>query len=268
MQVHRFRALHGWRAFVGEIAIIVIGVLVALSAPQLVEDRNWRARVAQAERQLAGETNDNFFYGAERIAVRPCVEAQLDRLIAVAMQPGARNVPQPPITSALGTYVVRQPSRPFDTTTWNGIVSDGVAAHLEEDRRAIYATAYNQIADLDPLTEQGQILAASLGPLLFPISLDPGIRERLIERATSLKANNSLLALKSVQMMAALHAVGAAPSKAAIDARFAQGSSRTMLYCREHGLPLANWYEEVMKQRDESIRDGDQVGRYRATRAR
>jgi len=36
MHVHLPKPLHGWRAFAGEVGIIVVGVLIALSAEQFV----------------------------------------------------------------------------------------------------------------------------------------------------------------------------------------------------------------------------------------
>ncbi|WP_162888018.1 hypothetical protein [Sphingomonas mesophila] len=247
--------------------IVVLGVGIALLAQQWVENRSWTARVERAERQLANETSGNFFFGAERITVRPCVDAQLDRLIAAAMEPAARNVPQPAVVSGLGTYALRQPNRPFDTTAWRGIVGDGVAAHFDEDRRDLFSEAYNQIAGLDPMTEQSQILATGLSGLLFPIEMTADIRERMIERAMALKANNNLMALMSAQLMVNLDALGAAPSKAEIDAQIARGNSRTVTFCRERGLPLGDWHRELMKERAEAIRTGDLVGRYRNPRA-
>ena len=40
MHFHLPKPLHGWRAFAGEVGIIVIGVLIALGAQQLVEAAN------------------------------------------------------------------------------------------------------------------------------------------------------------------------------------------------------------------------------------
>jgi len=46
MHVHLPKPLHGWRAFVGEVGIIVVGVLIALGAEQMVEALHWRSEVA------------------------------------------------------------------------------------------------------------------------------------------------------------------------------------------------------------------------------
>jgi hypothetical protein len=45
MQFHLLKPLQGWREFTHEIVIIVMGVLIALGAQQLVEAANWRREV-------------------------------------------------------------------------------------------------------------------------------------------------------------------------------------------------------------------------------
>ena len=44
MHVHLPKPFHGWREFIGEVGIIVIGVLIALSAEQFVEFVHDRAQ--------------------------------------------------------------------------------------------------------------------------------------------------------------------------------------------------------------------------------
>lgn len=45
MHFHLPKPLHGWREFSGEVGIIVIGVLIALGAQQVVQDWSDRQRV-------------------------------------------------------------------------------------------------------------------------------------------------------------------------------------------------------------------------------
>ena len=52
MHFHLPKPLHGWREFVGEVAIIVIGVLIALGAEQLVEIEHWRHAVRDTDQRM------------------------------------------------------------------------------------------------------------------------------------------------------------------------------------------------------------------------
>jgi hypothetical protein len=37
VEIHKPKPVHNWREFLGEIAVVVVGVLIALSAEQVVE---------------------------------------------------------------------------------------------------------------------------------------------------------------------------------------------------------------------------------------
>ena len=58
MHVHLPKPLHGWREFAGEVGIIVIGVLIALGAEQVVETVHGNAEV----RQFRGAVSDELAY--------------------------------------------------------------------------------------------------------------------------------------------------------------------------------------------------------------
>lgn len=62
MHFHLPKALHGWREFAGEVGIIVIGVLIALGAEQLVEDWRWHERLAAAQKTIDFELNSQLDY--------------------------------------------------------------------------------------------------------------------------------------------------------------------------------------------------------------
>jgi hypothetical protein len=54
MHVHLPKPLHGWREFAGEVGVIVIGVMIALGAQQLLEDWHWRSEVAGVAERVEG----------------------------------------------------------------------------------------------------------------------------------------------------------------------------------------------------------------------
>jgi hypothetical protein len=59
MHVHLPKPLHGWRAFVGEVGIIVVGVLIALGAEQLAEGIHERCELAHLRDALRSELADD-----------------------------------------------------------------------------------------------------------------------------------------------------------------------------------------------------------------
>ncbi len=59
MHIHLPKPLHGWREFIGEVGIIVIGVLIALGAEQAIEWVHHRTQVHDAVAKLRAESLGN-----------------------------------------------------------------------------------------------------------------------------------------------------------------------------------------------------------------
>lgn len=83
MQFRLPKPLHGWRQFVGEVGIIVLGVLIALGFGQLVEELHWRGAVREAHANIRAETDSPNKFFAFREAASPCVRQRLDEIDAV-----------------------------------------------------------------------------------------------------------------------------------------------------------------------------------------
>jgi len=77
---HLPKPLHGWRQFVGEVGIIVVGVLIALSAEQLVETMHWHHAVDAARDSLSDEIEEKDYDAAELAIAQPCIDRQLQLL--------------------------------------------------------------------------------------------------------------------------------------------------------------------------------------------
>jgi hypothetical protein len=77
MHFHLPKPLHGWRAFVGEVGIIVIGVGIALAAEQAVETAHW-THVVDAEGQaLEREITDLHSSMSARMMMQQCIDRRL-----------------------------------------------------------------------------------------------------------------------------------------------------------------------------------------------
>ena len=74
------KPLHGWREFVGEVGIIVIGVLIALGAEQVVEAIHWRSEVAQFRQAEDTELANNFGAFRYRLSQSDCVKRRIEEL--------------------------------------------------------------------------------------------------------------------------------------------------------------------------------------------
>src|SRR4051794_41195217 len=113
MHVHLPKPLHGWRAFVGEVAIIVLGVLIALGAEQMVESWHWRGRTNDARASLRAEVGHVFLLAEERLAVSSCIDQQLTTIENEVLDSGAilRPLPAYRESDPSFSYTIRTPSR-------------------------------------------------------------------------------------------------------------------------------------------------------------
>ena len=83
MHVHMPKPLHGWRAFLDEVGIIVVGVLIALAAEQAVQSIEWREKVDSALFDMDNELGSGDgpqAYG--RLAIYACIANDLNSLRA------------------------------------------------------------------------------------------------------------------------------------------------------------------------------------------
>jgi hypothetical protein len=77
---HLPKPLHGWREFAGEVGIIVIGVLIALSAEQVVQDMQSRADERAFEETIDHEIGLNLFVYDVRSRQFACDEKRVEEV--------------------------------------------------------------------------------------------------------------------------------------------------------------------------------------------
>ena len=82
----RLKPPHGWDAVGWELAIVSLGVVIALGAQQIVEAMSDRSTAAETRAEVTDELNSNLMSLALRRAAEPCVERRLNELRAIVTQ--------------------------------------------------------------------------------------------------------------------------------------------------------------------------------------
>jgi len=83
MHFHLPKPLHGWRAFAGEVGIIVVGVLIALAFEQVAQSIHDRSVADQAREAIRAEVRENLWWLEFRDDHEPCIDSMLAELRAV-----------------------------------------------------------------------------------------------------------------------------------------------------------------------------------------
>lgn len=226
--------------FAREIAIIVVGVLIALAASDYAAERDRRERVADAERQLALEAGQNFLYAAELFATEPCVQAQLEALRQRVLGSGDRLVPAPMHQDAFMSFVLRVPARPFGNAIWEALGADGTAAHFDDARSARYAENGAQLANMRRMNAEAERIVGRLRVLGSDVPLDDTTRVALLEAIGEQAYRSRLQSVMALQVMAAIRDLGHAGDEAKVARDLAEASG-TLQFCKQQGLPLADW---------------------------
>lgn len=147
---HKSHAARGWREFLKEVGIIVLGVLIALGAEQAAVAVQEARKAAHAEALVRDEFALNVAFARERLAATPCMLSRLDALRRVLLKTSDK-APLPDL-GEIGTV----PERPFEWQAWEAMVSAGLVDHLADQRRWSYQHIYLNGGANDAYQEEEQ----------------------------------------------------------------------------------------------------------------
>jgi len=156
MHLHLPKAVHGWRAFLGEVGIIVIAILLALSAEQLVESWHWNHKAETGHQAINLELSHAAGVFEERLLVQPCLDRRLKEVDARLRE--ARLTGRMDDLGEIG----RPPSRPIEIEAWSTAVSSGLLQHFTQTERNNLSILSSQIAGYDKNNVEEQLAWATL----------------------------------------------------------------------------------------------------------
>ena len=144
MDTHKPKPWRGWREFLKEYAIIVVGVLTALGAEQAAVALRDRHDAAAARSAVETEIRLNLSYMQGRMATQACVERRLDEIGALLVKAGEGPLaPRPNWVGQPSSWLIA--SQRWQAATGSGRVSlfDGA----EQGRLAGVYSPLSRFAD-------------------------------------------------------------------------------------------------------------------------
>ena len=217
------KGLKGWRKVVGEIAIIVVGVLIALGLDQYVHARQWREQVEQAEQAFQGELALGAEDAYERLAIQPCLQ---DRIAELARrlnreEPRWRAFPEELEFEILPQRAARRLPAALRTifiNAWRNALADGTLNHLSVERSAQLSGLYKAREEFGRLQELELEAAGRLTPLAYDRLLDADGRREMLGVLAEVDRSNTLLIRNSEELLGALKRFGVRFGKADVAA--------------------------------------------------
>jgi hypothetical protein len=148
---------HGWRENVREIAIVVVGVFIALVAQQLADAWQWRQKtrsaIAAMRHELLWDDGPQIY---QRAIAHPCAVARLDAIRA-AVETGASRAELWGLIESYGPGFVT-----YDSAAHDAAVAADAFTHMAEAEAAPFANIYPSMPVFNRTAEQE---AAHIGQL-------------------------------------------------------------------------------------------------------
>jgi hypothetical protein len=233
MEVHRPRAVHGWRELFGEVGVIVLGVVIALSGEQAVEALHWTHQVDTGEVVL----NDAFAREVRNAALREaqdaCVTKRLASLLLIVRQASESGRLAPVAAIGHPAYT------PWTIGAWDALEASQTVSHMPREKVIAY-TAIDQLAVyLSGLSDREEDQWTTLDSMV-----GPGRRLSDVEaeelRTTLAKASNSNRHMRATsgRLRDAVKATGLVDTAVFADAvRLATDATANAAICRPMAAP-------------------------------
>ena len=234
MHIHLPKPMHGWREFLGEVGIIVVGVLIAIGAEQVVETVHMRRESdepfhdVRAELALAAGVFD------ERVAVQPCLDHRLAQLGVLVSK--ARQTHRLPDIGEIG----RPPVRPVQSSAWSSASSRGLAGKFaEEDRERVQshqAQSESYVGDV----QNEQEMWATLRMLEDqPGAIDGALLAYAVTTLERLRFRSFLNGLNADQLLTSIKSMGIRANYAIL-ADDGETLNRAAVLQRVHNRPVCS----------------------------
>ncbi len=241
----RLQPPHGWNAVAWELGIVTLGVLVALAAQQWVEERSWRDKAQAGKAAVRQELALHYAWSVEWRVIQPCVSAQIEGLQARVMASGDRLNPAPIHSEdGLPRFVIRMPSKDYESSVWQSLIGDGVTSYLDPALRSELSAHYSQAATMIGLTARNESDYQRLSSLSRPLLLDPTVRFSLVQSLEELRGRVEFMDLQSGQLIDHIQKVGMIPDRA--NARREVERFGTYRFCKAQRLPMRS-FDEAMR---------------------
>jgi hypothetical protein len=176
-----YKPEQGWRLLFDEIVVVVIGVLIALGAQQLVDDWRWRGEVADYRSAVRDELAHNLGAYSRRLEQTRCVTKRLDQLQRWSEEAGDGGPLASPISRPI-SYSLR-------SGVWRSQTQD-VASHLPLQERLSYAYLYDAFDNYQAQRDSDRDLWAEISEFegTGPLDRSAAFRLRgLVTRARNLE---------------------------------------------------------------------------------
>lgn len=231
----------GWSAVLWDLAIVTLGVLIALAGDRWAEERTLHRKVEASKAAIRDEVSSAFANAVEFRTTYPCVQAQVRQLLDRVVSSGPVLDPVPIHYEQNYHFVVRAPSKINETAAWNAAVSDGLMQHFEPSLRRELVGFYTEAALVNTQVAANDAAMYKLIALTHRVQLDPAVRYAVIEKIEELSGQFEYLDSDFGQLIFDIQSVGMTPPPER--AQEMTESFGTYQFCKARGLSMRSFNE-------------------------
>lgn len=233
----KLRPPHGWNAVVWELAIVTLGVLMALALQQWAENLTTQHRTTVAREAISQELRDHYFNAVEWRTFSPCIAAQLEHIEGRIV--GSKSLMQPIEIRRMDKMrvIVMAPGRLYDDSAWRAAISEGTAFQLTDRERRQLTNEHWLAASMDKSGHEWADVDEDLLAATRPIELDPGVKLALLHSIDRMQTVSAQMNRWAAEIMFWVDKFGAAPSRAEVQRDLKQHSVGMYQFCKDQRLP-------------------------------
>lgn len=245
MTLSNLKPPQGWAVVSWDLAIVTVGVLIALVLQQWADERGAEQRKVQAVKGIRAEVANHYNYAIEWRVVEPCVVAQIDALTSRVLTSGDRLNPAPITREADNfKFVLRTPSKEYPRSSWDAATSEGLVAKLDPSMRNELSKYYAQIDELNAMSRMNDTDTLGMNELGQPLPLDASTRYAMVRELQDDRGRieyRDTIAGQLIDHMEKVHMLLSIGDAQALTKRYG-----TYRYCKAHGLPMRT-FEQAMQ---------------------
>lgn len=236
-RLSKLKPPHGWAVVAWDLAIVTVGVLIALVLQQWADERSTDQRTVQAVKAIRAEVASHYRSAIEWRVVEPCIVAQIDSLTSRVLNSGDRLNPAPITREADDfNFVLRTPSKEYPRSSWDAATSEGLVARLDPSLRSELSAYYAQIDELNAMGRMNNTDTLGMNELGQALPLDASTRYAIIHELQDDRGRTEYrdtIAGQLINHMQKLEMVPPIGDAQALTERYG-----TYRYCKAQGLPM------------------------------
>jgi hypothetical protein len=204
VEIHKPKPARNLREFFSEVAVVLLGIVIALAGEQALSSLEWRHKMRLVTEEMRQEiSGDDGPQVLERVALSPCIDKALDAIRSSVEQNTGRST----VLEAVDRFAT--PRHTWDNIAFQAAVSAGILAQMPVDR----VDAMSRFYSLMPVLENANEREFRDGAALVALSrvggpLTDTERGHVLEAVETLRRDDAEILRFATLAKSAMHQLG------------------------------------------------------------